>query len=134
MNEENIILLVGSNPHNKQLFLDYLKKIMYFSYIKLEDLIPVIADTVSNNLSKEQYSDFFNKFINKLENKESMFVLDINNCSEETLIKFIEKKKIFVVSLDCSFNIDNCIYININENLDNQVNELKRRFKTWIVN
>lgn len=134
MNEENIILLVSSNHQNKQVFLDYLKSKMYFSYIELESLIPVINDTVSSNLSKEQYINFFNTFVNKLKNKEGMFVLDINNCNEETLIKFIGNRKIFVVSLDCMFNIDNCIYINVNENLDNQINELEKRFGTWVIN
>ncbi len=134
MNEENIILLVSSNYNNKKLFLDYIKNKVYFSYIKLEDLIPVISDTVGDNLSKEQYIKFFNTLVNKLENKEGMVVVDINNCDEETLVKFIGNRKILIVSLDYSFNIDNCIYINMNENLDNQISDIIRRFKTWRIN
>ncbi len=134
MNEENVILLVSSNYDNKKIFLDYIKNKIYFSYIKLEDLIPVITDTIGSNLSKEQYINFFNTFVNKLENKEGVVVVDINNCNEETLVKFIKNKKILIVSLDYPFNIDNCIYINMNENLDNQMSDVIRRFKTWRIN
>lgn len=127
MNNTNTILLVSSDFNKKQIFLNSLKNNINYFYIKLENLIPVVSDTLNKKLTGEQYIDFFNVFFNKLEKKQGTYIIDINNCKEQSLINLVNNKNIFIVSLDYLFNINNCSYIDTSQNLEEQINTLIRR-------
>lgn len=98
--KNKIILIIGSNQPKKEKILEELHKKLNFSYIKYEALLSSIAETLNRNVTEQESINFFNRFIDNIKKGNEVYVIDINDCKEETLNRYINNKEIYKIKVD----------------------------------
>lgn len=98
--KHKIILIVSSDLEKKNEFLEILHKKIDFSYIKIEALLSTVAESLNRNITEQEGINFFHKFISNINKGEERYLIDLNNCKEETLNKYIDSQDILVIKID----------------------------------
>lgn len=96
----NTIILIDKDSKRKEKFIEKLKKNKVFSYTKIEALFQTINDMLdkkSNNFTKNQYLDFLNEFLNKLSQKQDLYLIDVDELSVQNANKLLEEHDNIIV-------------------------------------
>ncbi len=105
--KSNVILFIGSDMNMKKEILDKAHGIANYIYIKVEALLSAIAETLNRRMTEQETISFLNKYIEKIYDKEEIYILDINNCKEEILNYIISNKQLYVIRLEDNEDIKN---------------------------
>lgn len=98
--KHKIILVVGSDMEKKSKLLETLRNKIDFSYIKLEALLSTVAESLNRNITEQEGINFFHKFLSNINKSEERYIIDLNDCKEEKLNKYINNQDILVVKID----------------------------------
>lgn len=110
--KSNIIVMVGSNHFKRDEFLQKSRKVIEFSYIKLEVLLKSISETMKRKLTEEECIQFFHKYVTKLSKNDEISIIDIDNYKDEIIEKLLSGSELCFVDLEKSKLNENVVYIN----------------------